>query len=325
MELSDQISYRVSDEQGDLAQMFSEACESLAPIAAAAKIEPPVLADRIFTAVTDRNGTGVFDPLIGLLQEALGAEGMAALKTRFTIALDDPEWDGDAVLRIGLMTIADLEGDADGYAAQYDPAMRKMPRVAAKIAERLVAAKRANEALDLLDAADTDDGFPIEWVDAKIATLDALGQGGEEQKMRWRAFLPSFLPQYLRDYTQRLPDFDDVEAEERGLDHVVENSPVHQALLFLVEWPALDRAASFVMARRTAFDGNRYYQLSPAADALEGKHPLAATALRRIMIEDALNGGRSSRYKHAARHLLECESADAVIEDYDELLSLIHI
>ena len=319
LELSDQISYRVSDEQGDLAQMFGEACESLAPIAIAAKIEPPVLADRIFTAVTDHNGTEVFDLLIGQMQEALGAEGMAALKTRFTIALDDPEWDGDAVLRIGLMTIADLEGDADGYAAQYDPAMRKMPRVAAKIAERLVAAKRANEAIDLLDAADTDDGFPIEWVDAKIATLDALGQGDEAQKMRWQAFLPSFLPQYLRDYIQRLPDFDDVEAEERGLDHVVENSPVHQALLFLVEWPALDRAASFVMARRTAFDGNRYYQLSPAADALEGKHPLAATALRRIMIEDALNGGRSSRYKHAARHLLECESADAVIEDYDEL------
>jgi len=37
------------------------------------------------------------------------------------------------------------------------------------------------------------------------------------------------------------------------------------------------------------------------------------------MIEDTLNSGRSSRYKHAARHLLECESADAVIEDYDAL------
>jgi len=39
------------------------------------------------------------------------------------------------------------------------------------------------------------------------------------------------------------------------------------------------------------------------------------------MIEDTLNGGRSSRYKHAARHLLECESADAVIEEYGSVTS----
>jgi len=255
------------------------------------------------------------------MQKALGQEGMAALKTRFTNALDDPEWDGDAVLRIGLMTLADLEGDADGYAAQYDPAMRKMPRVAAKIAARLIPAERAEEALVLLDTADIEDGLPIEWVDARIATLDALGRKDDAQTMRWQAFLPSFSPTYLRDYIQRLPDFDDVEAEDRGLDHVVEKSPIHQALLFLIEWPALDRAAAFVMARRTAFDGNRYYQLSPAADALEAKHPLAATVLRRTMIEETLNGGRSNRYKHAARHLLECESADAVIDDYDTLSS----
>ena len=319
LELSDQVFHRVSDEQGDFRQMFDEACESLEPIAIAAKVESKLLADRVFTAVTEHGGYGVFDELIGQMQNALGKEGMALLKAQLTAALDDPEWDGDVVLRIGLMTIADLEGDADGYAAQYDPAMRKFPQIAAKIAERLITAERAGEALELLDAADIDDGIPTIWVDARIATLDALGRGDDAQKMRWKAFLPSFLPQYLRDYIQRLPDFDDVEAEENGLDHVVENSPVHQALQFLIEWPALDRAAAFVMARRAAFDGNRYYQLSPAADALEGKYPLAATVLRRIMIEDTLNGGRSSRYKHAARHLLECESADAVIDDYDAL------
>jgi len=321
LEMSDHIFHRVSDEQGDFALLFDDACESLGPIAITANIEPAPLADRVFTAVTDHSGYGVFDRLIGQMRVALGEAGIAALKTRFTDALDDPEWDGDAVLRIGLMTIADLEGDADGYASQYDPAMRKLPRVAAKIAIRLVSAARADEALLLLDTADIDDGLPIEWVDARIEALDALGRGDDAQHLRWQAFLVSFSPTYLREYVQHLPDFEDVEAEDRGLDHVIENCPIHQALLFLIEWPALDRAAKFVMDRRAAFDGNRYYQLSPAADALEAKHPLAATILRRIMIEDTLNGGRSNRYKHAARHLLECESADAVIEDYDEMTS----
>jgi hypothetical protein len=41
---------------------------------------------------------------------------------------------------------------------------------------------------------------------------------------------------------------------------------------------------------------------------IEGKYPRAATLLRRAMVEDTLNGAKSSRYKHAARHLLECAS-----------------
>jgi len=255
------------------------------------------------------------------LAEALGDAGLAALKTRFTEALADPEWDGDAVLRIGLMALADLDGDADAYAAQYEPAMQKLPRVAAKIAERLLTAKRASEALTLLDAADTDDGFPVEWVNMRIAALDASERTDEAQKMRRQVFEASLSPDYLRDYLKRLPDFDDVEEEDRALDFVVEKGNAYRALTFLIEWPALDRAAAFVMSRRGAFDGNRYYQLGPAADALEAKHPLAATALRRVMIEDTLNGGKSNRYKHAARHLLECESADAVLDDYGPLVS----
>jgi hypothetical protein len=43
---------------------------------------------------------------------------------------------------------------------------------------------------------------------------------------------------------------------------------------------------------------------------------LAATLLRRAMIEDTLDGAKSSRYKHAARHLLECLSLESSIQDF---------
>jgi hypothetical protein len=59
-----------------------------------------------------------------------------------------------------------------------------------------------------------------------------------------------------------------------------------------------------------------YFLLDPIARLIEGKHPLAATLLRRAMIEDTLNGAKSSRYKHAARHLLECQSLASSIQDY---------
>ena len=70
------------------------------------------------------------------------------------------------------------------------------------------------------------------------------------------------------------------------------------------------------MARADELDGNSYHTLTTAADALEAEHPLAATLMRRAMIEDSLNGAKSKRYRHAARHLAECQSCDAAIDDY---------
>ena len=56
-----------------------------------------------------------------------------------------------------------------------------------------------------------------------------------------------------------------------------------------------------------------YFVLDPAAKALEGKHPLAAVLLRRAMVEDTLDGAKATRYRHAARHLLECRGLEAGI------------
>ena len=59
-----------------------------------------------------------------------------------------------------------------------------------------------------------------------------------------------------------------------------------------------------------------YFLLDPVAQLVEGRHPLVATVLRRAMIEDTLHGAKSSRYKHAARHLLECASLAPGIQDW---------
>ena len=56
--------------------------------------------------------------------------------------------------------------------------------------------------------------------------------------------------------------------------------------------------------------------LTPAADALAGKHPLAATLVLRSMIDFVLAKRRSSRYRHAARHLMECGSLVSSIRDF---------
>ena len=208
------------------------------------------------------------------------------------------------------MAIADATGDVDAFVAQYDERARKVPKIAAEIAERLLAAGRAEEAWRTLEAAEPREaGWTLlddEWEDARIDVLEALGRADEAQAARWSCFERSLSTEHLRAFLKRLPEFDDVEAEERALDHAARSADMLEALSFLVSWPAVDRAAALVLARADELDGDRYDILTPAAEALAARHPLAATLALRAMIDFALEKGRSSRYRHAARHLQEC-------------------
>jgi hypothetical protein len=94
---------------------------------------------------------------------------------------------------------------------------------------------------------------------------------------------------------------------------------VESVLALLVSWPALDKAAALVLNRSTEFDGDLYMILTPGAEALAAKHPLAATLLLRTMIDFSLTQSRSSRYRHAARHLVECARLGSRISDFGAL------
>jgi hypothetical protein len=146
--------------------------------------------------------------------------------------------------------------------------------------------------------------------------LDALQRVDEAQVLRLAFFQTQLSPSHLRAYLDRLPDFDDVAAEDRALDVVAGHSNVHAALAFLVAWPAHARTARLVCLRIREIDGDRYELLDPAARALEGKHPLAAVLLRRALIEVTLQKGRATRYKHAARNVREIDSLNTQVKDY---------
>ena len=104
----------------------------------------------------------------------------------------------------------------------------------------------------------------------------------------------------------------------RAMNYALSFPSLPVALDFFHRWPAHRHAAQLIVERHGEFDGNQYYLLDAAAGWLEGSHPLAATLLRRAMIEDTLDGAKSTRYKHAARHLLECRSLVAGIRDFGE-------
>ena len=87
------------------------------------------------------------------------------------------------------------------------------------------------------------------------------------------------------------------------MEHALVFRSFSTALHFLHTWPEHRYAARLVLARQAEINGNLYFLLDPAARWLEVVHPLAATLLRRAMIEDTLGGAKSKRYRHAVRHL----------------------
>ena len=121
---------------------------------------------------------------------------------------------------------------------------------------------------------------------------------------------------HLKAYLKKLKDFDDVEAESAALDQVERTGNVHAALAFLINWPALDRAARLVDNCVDEIDGDLYELLDPAASTLEGKHPLASVLLRRRLIDVTLQKAKSTRYRHTVRHVREVESQHSDIADY---------
>lgn len=139
---------------------------------------------------------------------------------------------------------------------------------------------------------------------------------GDAHAFRWVCFQRSLSPAHLKAFLEGLSDFDDIEAEEKALDFVQNHSSFHEALIFLTNWPALDRAARLVLDRSREADGNHYDIFTPVADALAEKYPLAATLALRTMIDFALNQARTKRYRHAARHLMDCENLATRIEDF---------
>jgi hypothetical protein len=216
-----------------------------------------------------------------------------------------------------LCDVADAEGDVDAFIAAE---RRRGPRGVsdAKIAIRLVSAGRATEALEVLEVAKPGHEQSAQVLEAlRIDALEAAGQNQEAQAARWRQFRSDLSVETLRAYLVRLPDFEDVEYEEAALTWVQSHPKALDALAFLIAWPDRRRAGALVRARFKALDGDAYAILTPSADALAAKDPLAATLLYRLMISDALRWRRAGRYGHAARHLAECSGLAPSIVDWE--------
>lgn len=337
---------RCDDSNGYLGGVFHGAREDMGILAEKVQLDAQILSQQLFSARQD-NGYGQYDDLISIFAPSLGKEGLAHLRRLFTDwqagqkptkgeRLDSKSY----YAQIALKEIADALGDVQAYRDQYSLEMQKRPNIAADIALRYLSVKQPAAAMQVLDDVDEVPDLAqkissgrhcvLSWHRARIAALEALEKADEAQALRWEAFLASLDPEILKAYLDRMTGFDDVDAEELALQHSLTYPHIYPALHFLISWRhkeagykpskalALDKAATLIETRYAEIDGRYYELLAPAASVLEARHFLASCLLHRTQIDFALNNARSTRYKHAARHLVACENLNDCIDDYGQ-------
>ncbi|MDS9469862.1 hypothetical protein RGQ15_20090 [Paracoccus sp. MBLB3053] len=340
LQLAPSIHARTDDSNGAIGDVLHEAVQVIARLSPKFTMSPDALAERILDAVSDA-GHGEFDDIIPALAGNLGHSGLEHLKKITTAWQASPPTVSElqrfrgygratnpeesvrrsraATASVILADIADAQGDVDAYMARYSAEQLTYGTIAPDVARRLLDAGRVDEAADIVSQArlaDKGRNFRDELDEIHAECLEREGRGDELKAHLWRAFEEVLDGQSLRKYLKLLPDFDDIEAEEKALNLAEAHPDLAAALYFLIRWPAHDRAARLVLARADALDGDFYELLTSASEALEAHHPLAATLMRRAMIEDTLDRGKSKRYRYAARHLAECKSSEPAIEDY---------
>lgn len=244
-----QVGLRVRDRDGKIAALYGRAAADLggliddvsaaAPLVDALAEQPKAWAEWL-PAVLEQAPPGLAAAALTLAQARSGAL---------------PVW--TTILRL----LADAAGDADAYRDTFAAEALKTPSAAADVARRLLGAGRVDEAGDVLQAAATPAGRgwiggkgraaepDFDWEGAWIDYLDAAGRGADAQAARWASFERTLSADRARDFTRRLADFEDVEAEHRAFDHAARHPDAAMALGFLMAWPALPEAAQLIAAR----------------------------------------------------------------------------
>ncbi len=205
-------------------------------------------------------------------------------------------------------SIAQARGDLDLLIA-LEAKKRPHMQDTLGIAVRLLEAGRAAEALAWVrkpgqPAHGTQkDGLSPERVSLEARILEAMEDKTAAQSLRWRCFEVRLSAEILREYLKGLPEFEDIEAEDKALALALGDDRCEAALQFFLEWPRPDLAAQVIVAHRHRWDGRDWHVLPKIAGTLEHEYPLAATILYRALLDDILSRARSKAYGHGAKYL----------------------
>lgn len=274
------------------------------------------------------------DRMIEHFAEALGEEGLAALRARYRADLDalpppspaahvapSPDWHLRRTLVGNLKSIADARGDVEEF-IELCRIGGRLDHEGIAIGRRLVEAGRHDKALAWVDRAILADpdgdprrpyDEPCDAASVRAMALRGLGRIDEAAETLWQEFArrPSAAAMRAIDELAEADPAGNAPAEdtlERAIATASQHGDLHAALRFLLEIGANDAAASLTLARSGEVDGRDYGVLLHLARSLakspQPTHAHAAWLAYRAMLSTILAAGRRTAYGHAADHLV---------------------
>lgn len=304
LSLSPQAQRRVRDKEGAVDRVFAQAAadaiELLAmagPREGGARLAETIAAQPFDWSRWSREGTLPAHP--DLARATLGFLGPRS----------------DAAFLPVVRRLADAAGDPDAFRSTFTDEEMAMPSRAAEVARRFLRAGRLEAAREVLEGAVKPSLMrrgrsgkaeaDFDWESAWIDYLESAGRAEEAQAARWASFERNLSLERAKAYVKRLPDFEDVEAEQRIFDLAAGHGDAEGALTLLMDWPALGEASRFVLARGETL------RLSPEqaelwARRLRTRYPEAAQRLLRRAAAEAF---RRREYKTSTQL---SEQADAI-------------
>jgi hypothetical protein len=253
MEIARRVGARVRDRDGELGLVFARAAADLAAMSAAA--DAGAFSATLLAALEGDplNWAQWLAPLLEQAPPQVARDALALMRAQ---AGGSPGWAG--LLR----QMADAAGDVDVFQSTYAPEALRSPATAAQIGRRLLQAGRVEAAGRLLEAARPAPApgrgilakarpaeIDFDWETVWIDFLEQSGEGPAAQEQRWAAFERTLSTQRAKAFTQRLTDFEDVEAEGRAFRYAADHADADRGLQFLMDWPALPEAARMIQLR----------------------------------------------------------------------------
>lgn len=309
---------RSDDSDGMIGEVIKQAVDDLGAAWAVMPGRDRVhLAHEVFDVLT-KDGYGVHGGVVSAFREALGQEGLSELERLIREDLDrcraeEREARTWPLIR-GLQQIADARGDVDSFVAAHRLAGTE-DQALKDICERLIEAGRVAEALTRVEAAAVPSHRQWEVDDLRIRLLELVGRQDDAQAVRWRMFSGSLSEHSLRAYLAHLPSDEHEQVRATAVAMARQHREAHAALNLLITLD-LNAAANLVLTRISELNGNHYFSLRPAAQALETNHPLAATLLYRCMGDAVLARAQSTQYEHAVRDLVAAERLASAVDDW---------
>ena len=273
------------------------------------------------------NDYGMYDSIIPAFSKALAESGLAELERLVRKALThvpptqpdenissiSENWLRRGPLCHSLEEIADLRGDPDGYIEAVSLLGR--PEVyAGDIAERLISAKRFEEALEWLARGGRLTHHNSAELKAKCLVF--LGRKGEARELLWQDFLQTLSDAAYVGALKLAPEEEAEELRQVAIEAAKKHSSSLTAISFLLRQGFKPDAAALVVDRWQELNGDHYYTLRPAAEMLEIEFPLSAVLLRRRLIDAILEKANSKYYGYAVSDLRQAERISRMVKDW---------